>query len=374
MALLTVLASHWGITAIVAAIAILVILVLPSIRIIGPTEVGLVTKRFALRELPDDNPIAFRGEAGYQADLLMPGWHVKLWLIYIVEKHPWVQVRAGEIGVVVAQAGRSLPIGAKSAESVGDLSHIADLRAWLTAGGQKGVQRPVLPPGSLMPVHPVGFLVITRERVYGVPVAHEFQRLQAHGKLTCESFGLSEENLKVMVITPRSAESGGVVDTCGIVTTLGRRAAAGRRHRQPAGRVRRHQEAGKRSRDRPHADRGPDRVEIGPAQQLPGFRRLSEGRRQDGLAARSAALRGVSAESVPGPRRAGADAGGQARRGGRDQGLRRPAHRRTPRARRSSSGRSSGPATAASGKSRCGPASTPSIRAATRPNRCPRPS
>ena len=203
------------------AAALFVIFVLPSIRIIGPTEVGLVTKRFAFRKLPDDNPIAFHGEAGYQADLLMPGWHLKLWMIYLVEKHPWVQVRAGEIGVVVAQVGRPLPIGAKSAESVGDLSQIADLRGWLAAGGQKGVQRPVLPPGSLMPVHPVGrlrapgslmpvhpvgFLVITRERVYGVPVAQEFQRLQAHGHLTCESFGLSEENLKVTVITPRSAE------------------------------------------------------------------------------------------------------------------------------------------------------------------------
>ena len=60
--------------------ALIAILVLPSIRIIGPTEIGLVTKRFAFKKLPGDNPIAFRGEAGYQADLLMPGWHVKLWV------------------------------------------------------------------------------------------------------------------------------------------------------------------------------------------------------------------------------------------------------------------------------------------------------
>jgi regulator of protease activity HflC (stomatin/prohibitin superfamily) len=220
MAFLAFLASHWLATLIWAVVAFIVILVLPSIRIIGPTQVGLVTKRFALRKLPGDDPIAFRGEAGYQADLLMPGWHVKLWVIYIVEKHPWVQVRAGEIGVVVAQVGRPLPIGAKSADSVGDLSMVSDLRKWLAAGGQKGVQRPVLPPGSLMPVHPVGFLVITRAKVYGVPVAQEFQRLQAHGRLTCEMFGLSEEDLKVTVITPRSAEAGGVVDTCGIVTAL----------------------------------------------------------------------------------------------------------------------------------------------------------
>lgn len=40
-----------------------VVLVLAkSIKWIGPTQVGLVSKRFALRKLPGDNPIAFRGE------------------------------------------------------------------------------------------------------------------------------------------------------------------------------------------------------------------------------------------------------------------------------------------------------------------------
>jgi regulator of protease activity HflC (stomatin/prohibitin superfamily) len=217
MALLSFLLLHWFLTAVVAAV---VILVVPSIRIIGPTEVGLVTKRFSLQKLPDDNPIAFEGEAGYQADLLMPGWRWKLWLLYSVEKHPWVQVRAGEIGIVVAQVGRSLPTGAKSAESLNELNLIANLRAWLKAGGQKGVQRPVLPPGSLMPVHPVGFLIITRERIYGVPVAAEFQRLQAVRKLSFQTFGLTEEQLKVTVITPRTAAGGRVLDTCGIITAL----------------------------------------------------------------------------------------------------------------------------------------------------------
>ncbi|MGD0897268.1 MAG: SPFH domain-containing protein [Thermoguttaceae bacterium] len=220
MSPLEFLMLHYWWTAAAVLAAVIVVIVLPSIRIIGPTEVGLVTKRFALRKLPSDNPIAFHGEAGYQADLLMPGWHLKLWIMYLVEKHPWVQVRAGEIGVVVAQVGRSLPVGAKSAESLSGLNLIADLRGWLKAGGQKGVQRPVLPPGSLMPVHPVGFVVITRERVYGAPVAQEFQRLQARGKLTYEAFGLSENQLKVTVITPRSAGNLGVVDTCGIVTVL----------------------------------------------------------------------------------------------------------------------------------------------------------
>ncbi len=58
-------------------ILIVVVFILPSIRTIGATEIGLVTKRFGLKRLSNDNPIAFHGEAGYQADLLMPGMRFK---------------------------------------------------------------------------------------------------------------------------------------------------------------------------------------------------------------------------------------------------------------------------------------------------------
>jgi uncharacterized membrane protein YqiK len=88
---------------------------LPSIHRVGPTEVGLVTKRFSAKKLTGDNPIAFGGEAGCQAELLMPGLRWKLALLYSVQKFPWVQIPAGEIGVVIAQIGKPLPIGAKSA-------------------------------------------------------------------------------------------------------------------------------------------------------------------------------------------------------------------------------------------------------------------
>ena len=74
---------------------------LASIYSIGPTQIGLVRKRFGAK-LPGDNPLAFRGEAGYQAEMLMPGLRFKLWLVFAVTKHPWVQVPAGQIGVVIA--------------------------------------------------------------------------------------------------------------------------------------------------------------------------------------------------------------------------------------------------------------------------------
>src|SRR6266545_4659358 len=160
------------------AIALLAALLvaLRSIHRIGPTQVGLVTKRFGVRKLSEDNPIAFRGEAGYQANLLMPGARFKLWPIYTVTKFPWVQVPAGEIGVVISQLGRPLPIGAKSARYRPEFGNFTDLRTFLTNGGEKGVQRPVLTPGS---------------------------------------FGLSESQLKVLVIAPQ-----GDRDVVGLITAL----------------------------------------------------------------------------------------------------------------------------------------------------------
>src|SRR5215813_3708575 len=132
-----------------AVVALLVVLVVgKSVHRIGPAEVGLVNKKLGLRKLPEDNPIAFRGEAGYQAELLMPGLRWKLWPVFSVQKFPWVQVPAGEIGVVIAQ---------------------------------KGVQRPVLSPGSLEPIHPIAFLVLTKEQVYGVPISPELRSRNGHG-------------------------------------------------------------------------------------------------------------------------------------------------------------------------------------------------
>src|SRR5213082_1363502 len=133
---------------VLVVVALVVIVVWKSFHSVGATEVGLVGKRFAFRKLGEDNPIAFRGEAGYQATLLMPGLRFKLWPMFGVKKFPWVQVPAGEIGVVIAQVGEPLPIGAKSAQYKTEFGNFSSLREFVEDGGQKGVQRPVLPPGT----------------------------------------------------------------------------------------------------------------------------------------------------------------------------------------------------------------------------------
>jgi uncharacterized membrane protein YqiK len=204
-------------TQIAAAVAalIVVVVVLKSVHRIGPSEVGLVTKKLAFRKLKGDNPIAFRGEAGYQAELLMPGLRFRFWPVFSVVRHPWVQVPAGEVGVVIAQVGTPLPIGAKSARYHPSFGNFADVASFLAGGGEKGVQRPVLPPGTLVPIHPVGFVVITSREVFGVPVAPDLAALAGDGGLTPASFGLTPEQLRVVVIAPQGAE-----DVIGLVTTL----------------------------------------------------------------------------------------------------------------------------------------------------------
>src|SRR2546427_1204948 len=115
-----------------------------SIVVIGPAEIGLVVRGVSRRHNTTDTPIALAGEAGYQAELLMPGVRFKLWPTYTVTLYPWVQVPAGEIGVVISQIGERLPTGAKSAVYRPEFGNFTDLGAFVNNGGQKGVQRPVL--------------------------------------------------------------------------------------------------------------------------------------------------------------------------------------------------------------------------------------
>ena len=226
-------------------LAIAAIIILPSIRKIGAKEIGLSNKRIGA-SLKQGDPVAFNGEAGYQADLLMPGYRFKLWLLYSVTNHRWVQVPGDGIGVVISQVGKPLPPGAKSSPYNVDMETINDVHKFLNNGGGKGVQRNVLPPGTLAPIHPVAFIVMTYQNIYGIPISSGvFKSLTkselAEGKTSLQSFGLTPEDFKLVKIGPMGVEElqakvsridlidegrairssrQDIVDTIGIVTTL----------------------------------------------------------------------------------------------------------------------------------------------------------
>src|SRR3954464_4871928 len=186
-----------------------------SATYVGPTEIGLPIKRFGAK-LGDGGVIAFNGAAGYQAELLMPGWRFRLWPVFRIDKYSWVQVPAGGIGVVIAQVGKPLPIGAKSAEYKEVFGDFRDIRSFLENGGEKGVQRAVLPPGTLAPIHPIAFLVITSQKVYGAPVSPDVPVVGNTGKYGPASFGLRPEHLGVVNITPTQEGT----DVIGVITAL----------------------------------------------------------------------------------------------------------------------------------------------------------
>ncbi|MGH9279748.1 MAG: hypothetical protein ACRD12_16825, partial [Acidimicrobiales bacterium] len=189
-----------------AVLAVLVLLViLRSFHSIGPSQVGLMTKRIG-RKLGDDQLVALDGEAGYQADLLMPGLRFKVWPIYRVERYPWVQVPPDHVGMVFAQVGEALPTGAKSAAYKPEFMSFAGIRTFLAGGGQRGVQRPVLPPGTTAPIHPVGFVVVTSETIFGKMISETTQSAITQ---------VDPASLKVVQITPQ-----GDRDIVGVVTTL----------------------------------------------------------------------------------------------------------------------------------------------------------
>lgn len=195
----------------VVLVVLLVVVVLAalgglrSFHSIGPAEVGLVAKRVGKR-LNDDQLIALHGEAGYQADLLMPGLRFKPWPIFKVTRYPWVQVAPDHIGLVIAQVGSAVPTGAKSAVYKTEFGSFSNLHGFLADGGQRGVQRPVLPPGTTAPIHPIGFVVITSDQVFGKALSDS--TLSAVGQVESAA-------LRVTHITPQ-----GERDVVGVVTTL----------------------------------------------------------------------------------------------------------------------------------------------------------
>ncbi|MEK0189316.1 flotillin family protein, partial [Microcoleus anatoxicus PTRS2] len=130
--------------------------------VIGDREVGIVSKKFSFggKSLPPGDLIALNGEAGYQADTLPPGWHWGYWpLQYNVRKESLTVVPQGEIALIIAAGGQSIPpqrILGKVTES----DNFQDARKFLKSGGEKGRQLGILTGGSYR-INTALFTIIT---------------------------------------------------------------------------------------------------------------------------------------------------------------------------------------------------------------------
>ncbi|MCB9077310.1 MAG: flotillin family protein [Anaerolineaceae bacterium] len=156
---------------------------------IKENQVGIVVRKFG-KSLPPGKLIALNNEAGYQADTLPPGWHFGYWLIkYKVERMPVVVVPPGQIALVVAADGTSIP-SARILGKIVDCDNFQDARKFLTSGGEKGRQLGILTGGTYR-INTALFTIILEE--------------------DAETYGMDPDQLAVYAV-----ES----DMVGIVTTL----------------------------------------------------------------------------------------------------------------------------------------------------------
>ena len=145
----------WGgvvVLAVLSLVAYRTVLRLVGIVIVPEDSVGIVTKKFVLfganKTLPDGRIIALRGEAGVQADTLAPGLHWWLWpWQYATVLQKFVFLPEGAIGIVEAKDGAPIAVGRVLGKRVSCDSY-QNARAFLAAGGERGPQLAVIPPGS----------------------------------------------------------------------------------------------------------------------------------------------------------------------------------------------------------------------------------
>ncbi|NET72243.1 MAG: flotillin family protein, partial [Sphaerospermopsis sp. SIO1G2] len=147
---------------------------------IGGNQVGIVYKRFG-SQLPNGKHIAINGEAGYQADILPPGTYFGyLPWEYEIRKKPVINIPQGEIGLVVAKDGATIP-SRRILGRVVECNDFQDAKAFLTNGGEKGEQLGILKPGTYR-INTELFTVITVDN--------------------SRSHGLNPEDLKVYQVAP----------------------------------------------------------------------------------------------------------------------------------------------------------------------------
>jgi uncharacterized membrane protein YqiK len=142
--------AHFSWTVLFGELAVLVILSpwLSGMVLIDEREVGVVVKKFGFAKLPPGQLIALNGEAGYQADTLAPGLHFSYWFFqYRVMKVAMIRIPAGEIGLVLANAGAPILSERILAKAV-PCDNFQDARAFLLNGGEKGRQLAILTAGT----------------------------------------------------------------------------------------------------------------------------------------------------------------------------------------------------------------------------------
>jgi regulator of protease activity HflC (stomatin/prohibitin superfamily) len=131
----------------VIAALLFLIFVLPGFRLIGPNEVGILTRKMLGKVMPEGQIIARTGEVGILAKTLMPGLYWRLPIIWSIAKTPVITIDVESVGLVEAIDGEPLPKGRVLGDEV-ECNQFQDATMFLENHGKKGPQVGILRPGT----------------------------------------------------------------------------------------------------------------------------------------------------------------------------------------------------------------------------------
>ena len=146
------------------------------IRYIPNSRIGIVEKLWSGKGSLTSGIIALHGEAGYQPEIRRGGFHV-FWspFTYRIHRSDLVSVPQNTIAYVYACDGQTLD-ATQTLASNAIAADFHDVRAFLTNGGQKGLQRKILREG-LHAINLAQFIVLTAERDYALSIVGDQQRM-----------------------------------------------------------------------------------------------------------------------------------------------------------------------------------------------------
>jgi regulator of protease activity HflC (stomatin/prohibitin superfamily) len=186
------LAAHPSLVIYTAVFVVLaLVLAYNSIVIVAGSEMAVLERRWFGKKMAQGRVVAMGDEVGIQARTLGPGLNFLIPFLYTAQKHPFVEIRDGEVGMVESIDGNPIPPGRIFAQVVEGHNAFQDGEVFLQNAGQKGPQIQILPPGKYR-VNPYQFnvtkapaIIVDKGKV-GVVTAMDGQKIPA-GRLLGQS-------------------------------------------------------------------------------------------------------------------------------------------------------------------------------------------
>lgn len=163
-----------------------------GIRFVPNNKVGIVEKILS-KKANKGTIIALDGEAGFQAELLRGGIHVRPRFLYKIHQENLITIPQGEIGYVFARDGKALGPSQTLGEII-ECDNFENVEAFINNGGQKGPQRAILREGTYA-LNLAQFVVMTKDNTYYMPLGlpDEENQIESMSRLIRERDGFTAQ-------------------------------------------------------------------------------------------------------------------------------------------------------------------------------------